>query len=687
MKHAILLFINNKSWIFLIISCTLLTVELRADTLKHTVKVNSAQTDSFEQLLKNGQLLIDGENYIQALFAYEEGLTYSNLSESQLDELHHQLAYTCRRLQQYDRALNYLQPIIEKGEVATNYEDALSLKGTIYKDRGDFSGAFNIFIELLQYYEQHDDKKGLARINYDLGSLFYYQNNHPKALAYYQFANQIASEIAHEKMIFNSLAAMGSTYDAMDSLHIALKYNIQSLELAKELDYQTGIAYALHNLGSNYLSLGDTRSSQQYFEQSILIKAKTNDSWGIVGSRIALADAQTQGGNYSAAIENLSTAENLANEKGMQTRLLKIYEYFAKVYESTGQFKVANGYLKKLNTLSESFFNEETTKQIKAAQESYEIESRDAEIELLTVKNESIKKEQRLRNIIMAVLIAFAIVIGVVAVIIFRNLQRMRQLNDSLETSERKILEQMKALADSNESLENFAYVASHDLREPLRMMKSFSTILKRRYEKQLDAAANEYIEFIVDGAERMDIMLTSLLDFSRLGNGNTTLVPTDLSNTIFKAVHSLKFLIEQKNAVIKVDYDQLPAVNGNESLLGQLIQNLITNGVKFNRNEIPSIEIGVDEDADYYIFSIKDNGIGISSDNQEKIFKMFQRLHHQKEFVGTGIGLATCKKIVELHHGKIWVESELESGSTFYFTLSKANKPKEVSNMVSYNY
>jgi len=225
-------------------------------------------------------------------------------------------------------------------------------------------------------------------------------------------------------------------------------------------------------------------------------------------------------------------------------------------------------------------------------------------------------------------------------------------------------------LAASNEELERFAYVASHDLQEPLRMVASFLQLLQKKYDQQLDDTARKYINFAVDGAERMKILILDLLEFSRISSLEEDHTVIDLNKVVAKIRMALKTVIDESQAKINVSF--LPKVCGNESQLSQLFQNLISNAIKYRDGLIPEIEIIYGETPGHWQFCVQDNGIGIDAKFYEKIFIIFQRLHNKNHYAGTGIGLAICKKIVELHGGKIWVESSKGNGSKFYFTISK---------------
>lgn len=247
-----------------------------------------------------------------------------------------------------------------------------------------------------------------------------------------------------------------------------------------------------------------------------------------------------------------------------------------------------------------------------------------------------------------------------------------------LDITERKathilLLRKVEELDRSNRELEQFLYVGSHDLQEPLRMVVSYTQLLSRRYKGKLDSDADEYIAFAVDGAVRMQRLIQDLLAYSRVGTKGQDMVDTSSNNALQQALEKLRSVTEDSGAL--VTYDQLPAVLADETQLIQLFQNIIGNAIKYQNRGVPHIHISAAKSgANIWTFSVKDNGIGIDSQHFERIFRMFQRLHKREEFDGTGVGLAICKKIVERHGGGISVESQLGQGSTFRFTLTEAD-------------
>ena len=229
-------------------------------------------------------------------------------------------------------------------------------------------------------------------------------------------------------------------------------------------------------------------------------------------------------------------------------------------------------------------------------------------------------------------------------------------------------------LARSNSELEQFAYVASHDLQEPLRMIGSYTQLLERRYGDKLDADAREFMGFIVDGATRMKQLIEDLLAYSRVGTRGKELRPVPAQAALERALVNLRVAIESADA--RVTNDTLPEVSADDTQLTQLFQNLIGNAIKFRKPGEPiRVHVGVQDAGAEWRFSVSDNGIGIEPQYYERIFMVFQRLHTRDEYPGTGIGLAICKKVVDRHRGRIWVESALGKGSTFHFTLPKIQR------------
>ncbi|MEM9091324.1 MAG: response regulator [Cyanobacteria bacterium P01_F01_bin.53] len=260
----------------------------------------------------------------------------------------------------------------------------------------------------------------------------------------------------------------------------------------------------------------------------------------------------------------------------------------------------------------------------------------------------------------------------------FQTAEVLARVKNQLTISflRQKLLAQNEELLRSNQDLAEFSYVVSHDLKQPLQEILGFVSLLQIKYQETLDEVGEGWLNRIENAVEHMNELINDLLAYSRVGSQAKTLVPTDCNTILTQVLNDMQVVIEQHNATIT--YESLPTVIVNSVQLVELFQNLISNGIKFHRPEVtPQITIAAEQREQEWHFAVRDNGIGIHPKQFDRIFKVFQRVHSQKEYPGTGIGLSTCKKVVERHGGHIWVESTLGEGTAFYFTLPVSNQDK----------
>lgn len=254
----------------------------------------------------------------------------------------------------------------------------------------------------------------------------------------------------------------------------------------------------------------------------------------------------------------------------------------------------------------------------------------------------------------------------------FSDITERKAVEEKLTLLYQSLESRALELATSNADLQRFVHVATHDLQEPLRMVSSFTQLLKKKYEKQLDKYALEYIDYAVEGASRLKKLILDLLEYSKFSSNREEFTLTDMNKVVRKACQ--KYSDDLKATGTKLIIPELPVIRAKTSLMIQLFENLVSNAIKYRGASKPLIRFRCTEKEDHFLFNVSDNGIGIDDKYSEKIFVLFQRLHNNNEnYEGTGLGLAICKKIVELHSGNIWVESEVGKGSTFYFTIAKA--------------
>ncbi|HXP48352.1 MAG TPA: ATP-binding protein, partial [Bacteroidia bacterium] len=250
----------------------------------------------------------------------------------------------------------------------------------------------------------------------------------------------------------------------------------------------------------------------------------------------------------------------------------------------------------------------------------------------------------------------------------------LEKQKEELKEANKKLLDKTQELEGVNKESRSFAHAVSHDLREPLRTIASYLQLIEERYKNKLDADANIFIDFAVDGAKRMNVLIDDMLTYSRLENNQHTFGDVDLNDILSIVKNNLHTSIAESDAKIFID-SKLPIVTAEHSQMVQLFQNIIDNGLKYKNSAPPEIHISVTKQGKFWQIAVTDNGIGISKDYYERIFVIFQRLHTREQYDGTGIGLAICKKIIEKHGGNIWVESLEGKGSTFYFTLKETEQ------------
>lgn len=582
----------------------------------------------------------------------------------------------------YPLSQQYLFQFLKEHNPDLNKEligDAYSIIANNYNSLGNVNAAHEYRLKAIEIDEVLGDTESLASNYYNLGSLFFYQDVFEKALEYYTKANELGYQIKSPKVIYNSTAALGSVYGQLKQINRALELNYKSLHIADSLDYVVGQAYSLGNIGSNYLDLGEYPKAKMYIERSLVLKVKLDDKWGQIGAHIALSELYSETNNFRLAEENIFTALSLAQSLDAKKRISDVYKLIADLYLSANKNDSAIEYLNKHIAVKDSVMNENILREMSNRKSEAAIQKKEYEINLLKKDNEILEKNkevQRSRLIGFGLISIFFLIVSIV----FRSLlsrqkgftRLLETKNLEIEKQKNKIQIQNKKLESSNEDLKQFAYVASHDLREPLRMISSYGKILTRRYKDTLDESGQEFLYFMTDAASRMDHLLLDLLSYAKTSSNAQPFEKVSTVELLASVERVTESSFLEKGATLEIKKENLPSINGRKTQLNQLFQNLVTNGLKYNLNEKPHITIDCQTLEDKYIFSIKDNGIGIPEEHQAKIFEMFQRLHAKGEFEGTGIGLATCKKIADIHQGHITVESEEGLGSTFYFHLPK---------------
>ncbi|MBI1192660.1 MAG: tetratricopeptide repeat protein [Bacteroidetes bacterium] len=516
----------------------------------------------------------------------------------------------------------------------------------------------NLSEALAQLPGRRADKDSLCRIYLAMGAVYYLQQKHQLALEYYSQA--LACNV--DKYKVDLYLNIANLYFTNSNFHKSLQYQRRALRLAQAQGNSEKQIFCLSNIGAIYVKTDQDLRALNSFQEALAI-INTLDGYdytrcncalnlGAVHGRLAqweeaerqykeairvarqnqfhqeLAKAYQYLGELKASTDDASSflyylyrSRKLAKDNNFEAILIDVLRHLQQHFEKQQDFKQAYAYLKEMAEVQASI---EHNKQQKAL--SQLLDSKDKEISILERQRDQIE-EQRLK----------------------------------LERNNRE-------LEKSNRELEQYAYVVAHDLKEPLRNISSFTSLIERRYAGQLDETAREYMSFVVRNAGRMNTLLTELLRYTTLRRLPEDKVrETAAEEVVQQVVRDLQGKIKESGAVLFLG--DLPSMSVSFDHLYQLFFSLIDNALQFNKSEKPEVHISARRDGDKVEFSVRDNGIGIAKAYQGKIFQLFQRLDRDR-YSGTGIGLALCHKIVQLYDGEIWLDSEAGNGSTFYFTL-----------------
>lgn len=585
-----------------------------------------------------------------------------------------------KRTNNYPKALEKFYQFIELEEGTIEpirKAQAYTHISSIYQALGDYEKAFEQQMQALLIFEVEKDATGIANSHYNIGTIFFYQLQYQKALESYQKAKEICDVLDKKHTIYSCLAALGTVYAKLDRHEESLDYNRRALDLAERLNYKTGIAYAKGNVGTNLVTQKKYTEAEEFYKEAIQLKTELGDTYSVIGSKVELAQLYLNLKKAEKAKKYLKDALVSAKKLDSRGRQSDIYKNLALAYDQLNQPLIAYKYNKKYVSLKDSLLNEKTLEEMGQSKRRFEVQKSDYEIQMLRKGNELLAKNEKIRK---QQIYLFAITIFAFLTFILWNLNKLNyqnkvnklleEKNQLLNATQDEIQIKNKQLELSNEDLKQFAHVASHDLKEPLRMINSYTQLLKRRYSSSFDESGNEFMHYIIDAVGRMETLLNDILAFSKAGSQSLPTTFVDTNEVLLVVESNLRHRLKTLEANLIIKNNNMPLIKAHRTQLIQLLQNLVSNAIKFKGDRDPIVEVNAEPVENGYIFSVKDNGIGISKENCEKIFEMFHRLHTRQEYEGTGIGLATCKRITTTWNGDLWVESKEGQGSTFFFSV-----------------
>ncbi|MEM9820289.1 MAG: ATP-binding protein [Bacteroidota bacterium] len=588
------------------------------------------------------QLYISQNHFDQALeitTRAEELIKEKEIGQEKLHiEVDHQLAQIfIKKRQQYAKILSYSEKVLTYSKKEGDLEKelkALNNIAIVHGVQSNYKQAMQYFLEELDKSKLIRNHSNIAQCLFNIGTIYAQLYNHKDAIIRYE---KVLSEYDHlvndstRVIVYNNL---GNIYYNTERLEQAELYFGKALDLAERSNYREMVAQSLAQLSR-------TKAARKDFANALVDANKAQEllqNLGEVNGKqinlINLGNIHYQNDELDMAMRLTSQGIVAAKRMGDAVNEIRGYQLLSNIYQKKKDFEKALNYQLIYSKTQENFANERRNRQIIDLEIKNAITEKQKEIEQLTKENEY-----------QALL---------------------------LKQSD-QIAQQNAQLLAANDELRQFAYVASHDLKEPLRMIGSYIQLIYRQHAEQFTEESKVYFDFVSEGAVRMNNLLDALLRYATVGKTEEEREEVDLKDVVDIAIINLRVSIEETGAVI--DCQDLPIVYSTQSLLTQLFQNLLSNAIKFRvPQKSPSITISAEDHPEETIISIKDEGIGIAPEYQDRIFVIFQRLHARTKYKGTGIGLAICQKIMQRLGGRIWVESEANKGANFFISIPKVS-------------
>ncbi|MEM7373339.1 MAG: ATP-binding protein [Bacteroidota bacterium] len=640
--------------------------------------------ETYEEL---GRYHFDRNKFDDALTWYLKGLELAEIQNQPHKQFHflHQIGFIYYfPNDDYEQSLTYLLRADEMSKgVASDMDRATNLSriSEVYNNLGAYNLALDYQLEALEIAENIKDTTILALGHRNMGALYWAQkqytsalNNFKRSLRYYEDLD--LAEMSREDSIrarrsaydlYTCIASIGASYLEIGFLDTALYYIQRSEALADSLNHSYGLAYSEALTGNIALVQKDYDKALDYLKHAVLLFNALELRRECVSFSVQIAEIHLHKARPHNAIAVLNEIEPTALALHAPSLLRDIYRARADAYSQLGQMDMAYQYLKQFVHFKDSLLNEQRISQLAEVEHKYDLQEKNETIADLQKEKQASRRQLYLFGGLMALILLLFLLYTV-----YQRNQSLSKINNILALKNEEIRLQNERLASSNEDLRQFAHVASHDLREPLRCIGSFATLLQRRYYDKLDKDANEFIDFITKGVEQMDALLADLMAYSVVGIFQKEYHEVNINEVIAEIIESINR--EKVSQGARISIQNLPTITANRKQMVQLFRHLIDNSIKFRSKDTPIIEVKAQKREKEYLFSIKDNGIGMEEEYKDKIFGLFLRLHNKKsQYKGTGIGLSICKKIVEQHKGKIWIDSHPGEGTTVYLTLPES--------------
>lgn len=576
------------------------------------------------------------------------------------------IGYTYYAMYDYARALPYYNLALELANADRNDSlravayDWMSLQ-YLYSDA--YGQAISHQLESIKLREDLHDSFGLAESYYSMGDILGHQKKLDESKAYFRQCIRLATQFSQEYLLVGAYGTVGQHFIEEQNWDSAYWYASVALEIAESEGMDYGLAFCNSVLGDCHRERGALDSATIHYHKALEMARRMQDPEQIATALIGLGQL--------AVLENRET-ESLSRFRqalalGVAYDLRKVQEdahtWLAKGFAHFGQFDSAYRYAEELLAVKDSLYHERAESMVSTLEARYGILQSESEQQAaLMAKDHQL---QRVRAMGMGLI---GICVLVLAFVLWKHNRKQRILNAQLAKGNARFQKQNTELTQVNEDLKQFAYAASHDLKQPLKTIGNFTGLLKRTLGAQLRPDTEELIGHIEEANADMQELLTSLLRYTQLENKADSYEDLDLNRVLQSVQLGLTNLIQEKDANVLCAH--MPMLRANREHMRQLFQNLINNGLKFNDKRAPEVIVDYEDLGNKYRFCVRDNGIGIRQEDAQKIFGLFQRVGERDDMGGTGMGLSIAKRIVSQLGGEIWVDSQPGLGSTFYFTV-----------------